>query len=120
MFFMQECLQSACPSQFSHQAMMLACPFLMRLGSLSILAGLLFGTRCITVVPDSSKKRTHKYRLKAVKGTSGPEVENLPSMCGMRSSIPGEGTRIPRAVGQPGPSATARVERPQRKVPHDS
>ena len=48
-----------------------------------------------------------------------PVVKNLPCNAGDVGSIPGQGTKIPRAAGQLSPWATTRVHVLQGEIPHD-
>ena len=57
----------------------------------------------------SPRNRMGNKRYNRTKGfPGGPVVKNLPSSAEDVGSIPGQGTKIPPAVGQPNPGATTR------------
>ena len=51
---------------------------------------------------------TQQWRDDAEDFPGGPMVENSPSNIGDEDSIPGQGTKTPRATGQRSPCATTR------------
>ena len=60
----------------------------------------------ILLINNSQKDKFFVFLVKRIYWPGGPVVKNPPSNAGDAGSIPGQGTKIPHAAGQPSPRAT--------------